>query len=307
MPHLKGMDIGGYVEIDRKVRFKQQVQATQDNPIGDTYYVRDNGLDTNNGKSVEKCFKTLAYAVHHAAGDWDVIKVFASSAASLTAMLETDIPIKITQCGLKILGNMTSQYQWGSPSIHTHATTTLFTIAAHMVEIAGLAIHHQGAGTSIEIAPDSKSFHGWRNHIHHCYFGGNDTALTAIAVGGVGTDAPCTVIEDCYFQGFMTSSIAANCGYGSTIQRCNFVVPAASKGIDYIPDGTSRPFGWILNNRFTTPDSSAAYGIYVRNTPTAGYLFIDGNSFNNFNTGYDMSKHDGYLGVNYINGVLRTT
>jgi hypothetical protein len=105
----------------------------------------------------------------------------------------------------------------------------------------------------------------------------------------------------------MTESIRADCGYGSTIRRCNFVVPAASIGINYIPNGTSRPFGWILDNRFTTPDNAAAYGIRVLNTPTAGYLFMDGNHFNNFGVGYAMSKHDGYLGVNYIDGVLFTT
>jgi len=302
MPNLRGFtEADGYFRIPRNVRFGKDVLFDTSNPVGKTYYVRNTGSNSNDGLSPSQPFLTLAYAVHSKAAAWDVIVVLPASGTTMPAMLETDLPITITQNGLKIIGGMTSQFQWGSPSIHTHATTSLFVIKAHMVEIAHLGIHHQGAGTSIEIAPDSANFHGWRTHIHDCYFGGNGDALKAITVGGVGTDAPCTVIEDCYFQGYVTCNIYANCGYGSTIRRCHFQVNASAIGIEYIPNGTSRPYGWLLDNRFTTPDNSAAIGIKVTNTPTAGYLFIDGNQFNYFaNDAACISKRTGYAGRNYL-------
>jgi hypothetical protein len=57
---LKGSEVNGYVEIDRKIKFMQDIQFMGDNLLGDTFYVRNSGSDSANGKSVSKAFKTLS-------------------------------------------------------------------------------------------------------------------------------------------------------------------------------------------------------------------------------------------------------
>jgi len=212
-----------------------------------------------------------------------------------------------------------SGHQWGFPSIHTHGTETLITINAHEVEIAYLGFHQQGAGHCIEIGPQDNAW--WRTHIHDCYFGGNGTALWGIVLGntntsGVGSeshvvDAPCSIVEDCYFGFFVAGCVFMNCGYGSVVRRCTFNLgyvagSTACEGIRYYTNTASRPFGYILDNRFSTA-TSTTLGINVAQTPSAGYLMIDGNRFVNF-TDDDTccSKRTGYFGVNYNNDVQMT-
>ena len=164
------------------------------NPMGEVYYVRDDGSDSNDGKSPDRAFLTLAYAVNDIAGDWDKIIVLPSTDCS--TYLETDIPIAITQTGLKIIGGQPTRYMWGSPAIHTHAATTLMTIDANMVEIANLSFHHVGAAITLQIGEGAVA---WRSYIHDCHFGGNNTSTYGIDMGGL-YDAPFTVVERCYFQ-----------------------------------------------------------------------------------------------------------
>jgi len=315
MSMAKGIRSGGYFNINEAFRFKKNVIFDQiQNPLGYTYFVRNDGADQGgrSGLTTAEAFKTLAYANSRAAA-WD--KIIVLPATDCSAYLETELPINITKNGLKILGLQTHERQWGSPAIHTHATSYLFTVNAHQVEIGNLSIHHQGAGVSI-VWGSSDNY--WRGHLHDCYFGGNSTALTAVIWGnttaaGVGPgntiDSPCGCIERCYFMDYVTRMVFWNTGYGSVIRDCTFAITAAAGiGIEYYTDGTSRPHSFIVDNRFSAVDATNAYGIKVTNTPTAGYLMIDGNSFNNFaDAAHCLSKHDGYLGANYCNGVLITT
>lgn len=280
------------------------------NPMGDVLYVKGGesatsvGNDSNDGKSPDRAFLTLAGAVD-AANDWDKIIVLPSDNTS--PYLEDDLPITITQTGLKIIGGLTSGHQWGTPAIHTHSTTNLIEIKAMQVEIAYLGFHQQGAGIILQIGPDPSAW--WRTHIHDCYFGGNNTATYGAILGNVtgsgvasaqNIDAPCTILERCYFSFFTESCIYMNCGYGSVVRDCFLDIGTDESGIMYGNDTTSRPFGYITDNRFTTIDSTDSLGIEVVNSPTAGYAFFDGNRFNNFaDDAHCITTVNGLAAVNY--------
>ncbi|GAF71250.1 unnamed protein product [marine sediment metagenome] len=274
------------------------------NPIGNVYYVRNNGSDNNDGKSPNSSFLTLANAVD-TASDWDKIILLASTDTT-PYLEEADCPIEITQTGLKILGSLTSERQWGTPAIHSHGTDSLLYINAHQVEIANVAFHMQGAAPAmIEVAQNGNY---WRTHIHDCYFGGNNLALCGVVMGNVTgsgyghgstVDAPCTVVEDCYFIYINGAAIYMNCGYGSVVRNCSFFMDTGDTGIVYGNNGTSRPHAEILNNRFATSDVSNAFGIKVPNTPSAGYFLVDGNQFLNFaDDDHCCEKRTGYMGNN---------
>lgn len=269
------------------------------NPMGEVYYVKggenatDVGSNSNSGKTPAQAFLTLAYAVNDVAGDWDTIIVLPSTDTS--TYLESDIPIAVTQTGLKIIGGQPSRYTWGIPNIHTHAATTLMTIDAGSVEIANLSFHHVGAAITLQIGQTAVA---WRTYIHDCHFGGNNTSTYGIDMGCL-MDAPFTVVERCYFQGYAEAGIRSNAFY-SVIKDCDFEVYTAKYGILHSPDTGGRPGTRIIDNRFSTTDNANAVGIQVSNTPTPGMLFIDGNHLMNFaDDNHCMSKQNGYGGINY--------
>jgi len=304
MAWLKGpRGTGNYIEVNEDVRFMKDVQNIGQNLIGDTYYVRDNGDDGKSGLNISEAFKTLEHAVHDVAGDWDTIILLPSTDAGpylIEASEGTDddnIPISITQTGLKIFGGQPTRYMWGSPAIHTHTTTTMVTIDANMVEIGFLSFHDQGAGISLQIGQGAVA---WRSYIHDCHFGGNNTATYGVDMGGT-YDAPFTVIERCYFTGYVEAGIRSN-AYYSVVKDCDFEVYTAKYGILHSPTGGDRPGTRIIDNRFSTTDSTNAVGIQVSGTPTTGRFFVDGNHFVNFvNAAGCISKVNGYAGINYDN------
>lgn len=318
MAYLKGpRTADGYVNVDQAVRFQKGVLyssvISSENPIGDTYYVRNTGNDGNNGLSVDACFLTLSRAVA-VAGDWDNIIVLQPTdganylVEAVSAVDDANIPINVTQRGLKILGGMTSPHTLGGPTIHTHvAAADILTINAHNVEIAGINWQNQAAGGGRRIAVGTTaSSSGWtKTHIHDCsiYGVGTAYAIVGIDVGAIGhgsIDAPNTVIERCYFLYCGGSSIEWSAGYGSMIKDCVFQVADGSNGIFYYTNTLDRPFAFILNNKFVT-NSTSAVGINVYQTPTAGDLMIDGNVFVNFaDDAHCISKLlDHYCGLNY--------
>jgi hypothetical protein len=284
-------------------------------PRGKIYYVLGGesgtvGDDTNDGLGWNTPLATVTKALTLAT-DYDTIVMGANTTQK--AYLE-GATLTITQDGLKLFGAMTCGWTWGLPNIHTHGTETLIKIDAHATELAYFGFHDQGAGCSLEIAVTGDY---WRNHVHDCYFGGNSAALYGVVMGnttasGVGAsatvDAPCTVVERCHFQDYATASIFMNCGYGSRVEDCDIQVNTGLVGIVYYTDGTSRPQGYILNNRFSTIDSSNAVGIQMTNTPTAGYLFIDGNHFANFaDDDHCCELRTGLVGINWNKEVALTS
>jgi len=322
MAYVKGPRTSdGYINVNEPVNFKKGVlfenTLSAENPIGDTYFVRNNGADSNNGLSVDYAFKTL-YAAIAAAGAWDRIIVLPSTDCSaylteaVSGVDDARIPLVVTQTGLKIIGGMTSEHMWGSPSLHTHTTSTILQVNTHQVEIANLAFHDQGAGCSLEL---SISADCWRHHVHDCYFGGNSTALWGVVLGnyngsGVGAgatvDAPTSIIERCTFSEYVTGAVYFNGGY-SVIQDCTFVVPANSLGIQTDANTSSRGSNKILRCNLAAISASTSTGISVVNTPDQGQLFIDGCRFVGFGSD-DLccTKRTGYMGLNYA-GVTAVT
>jgi hypothetical protein len=271
---------------------------------GDKIYVDATyGLDTKDGHSWAYAKKTITAALA-AAGAKDHIVVG-------TGLYLEGATLIITQAQLKLIGVMSSGHQWGQPSIHTHGTETLVKVDAAdpgQVEIANLAFHDQGAGISLEIA---HSVNVWRTHVHDCFFGGNSTALWAVVIGNTGgsgvgdahtVDAPLSIVEDCQFYMFVTGNIFQNAA--SVVRRNLIAVGASAHGIRYFTNSTSRPYGYILDNKIHTIDPSAAVGISVTNTPDPGYLFIDGNHLAGFADAphaIDLSggAKTGLMGLNY--------
>ena len=273
------------ISVDDLVGYGVQVKGIK-------YYVDiDHGSDSDSGSGWDKAWKTITQALSMG-GDNAIIVVG-------SGIYLEGATLAITQNELKLFGVMSSGMTFGQPSIHTHGTETLITVnptAVGMVEIAALALHDQGAGKSILIG-DSKA--AWRTHIHHCFFGGNGVALYGIDVGSL-MDAPFPIIEDCYFENYVTACINQN-AYNSMVRRCQFNLRTDQKGIIYVPDGAGRPHGSILDNRFITTDVTDSVGISVTNTPTVGHLFIDKNKFVNFaDDNHCISKRTGYTGLNYL-------
>jgi hypothetical protein len=194
---------------------------------------------------------------------------------------------------------------WGQPSIKGLATTnTLINVKANSVEIAGIGFTQNRAAKIISIAEDAWGVDVWRTHIHHCFFGGNGIATYGVWYGGVGTDAPFTIIEDCEFYDCLEGIYSNG---SSKIQRNLIEVMAAGVGIEDIPNGSSRPGCWILDNRFRSLDAVNGKGIKVTNTPASGQLLIDGNDFAGFADAAHAcdvsgSGKTGLMGLNY-NGI----
>ena len=269
---------------------------------GKVYYVdKTYGSDSNSGLSWLYPFKTIT-AAKAVIANHDIIII------GTGVYTEAAYPLTFTTDHNKVLGVMSSGHQWGQPSVKT--TTAVSTIAVDSPnigpEIAFLSFHVTGAGWGIEVA---RTVNSWRTHIHDCYFGGNSAALWGAILGNTTAsgiahsatvDAPCTVLERCYFEDFTVGNIFFNCGGGSKVNNNVLQVPAGLIGIQYYTDSTSRPYAFILDNKFTTPDNVSAIGISITNTPTPGYLMIDGNRFNYFaDDNHCVSKRTGYMGLNY--------
>lgn len=287
--------IGGDGTWGRNVYY---VKKTTDTDYAD-FYSRNYAV-LSNGKG--NIYNTITAALAVAA-DYDIIYVFQgvwTEAATLN----------ITQTGLKLFGCQTSGHQWGQPSIKGSGTnSSIISVNANEVEIAYLGIHQPVAYAGIRVCTTDNY---WRTHVHDCYFGGNGIGTYGIVMGdttagggafGVTVDAPCTIVERCYFQDWVTADVFFNCGYGSTVRNCVLEVNANCIGIQYYTDGTSRPFAYILDNRFTAVSNSTSTAISITNTPTAGYLMITGNQFIVFGSdNLCITKRTGYTGLNY-NGI----
>jgi hypothetical protein len=266
------------------------------------YYVSKTGGDGLNGLSWDSAFLTITRALV-VAGEGDIIIVG-------TGVYLEGATLTFTKDAQKLLGVMSSGHQWGQPSIHTHGTETLVIVESPNIgpEIAYVGFHDQGAGISLEISHASNT---WRTHVHDCFFGGNGAALWAVVIGNTGgsgvghahtVDAPLSIVEDCQFYMYVTGNIFQNAA--SVVRRNLITVSAGAHGIRYFTDSTSRPYGYILDNRINTIDPAAAVGISVTNTPSPGYLFIDDNHLAGFGSAalaIDLSggAKTGLMGLNY--------
>lgn len=211
--------------------------------------------------------------------------------------------LTILQKGLKLIGLSNTGLQRGGALIY-HNLDTLIKIKADNVEIAGFGFIQDGAFDAIDISLAAwVGYTNWRSHIHHCHFGGDGQGLYAIQFGGVGNEAPHTVVEDCQFFEWVTASIRMDSG-ASTVRRNQISVRAAAKGIIDVPNAADKPYRWILGNKIITTDVVNAVGISVINTPNPGQLMIDDNHLVNFADAAHAidvsgSGKTGLMGLNY--------
>lgn len=308
MPHLKGQEIGGYVEIDRKIRFQKAVQFDQDNPIGDVFYVRDTGSTAYVGTKPDKPFPSITYALTKA-GDWDVIRVLPNATYTTVGtgrfLVEAATPVTITQRGLKLLGMNSTYRGWGNPMVRCTSGAggaSLINVNADDVEIAYLGFYpNTAASKGINLAYSQAIYGG---HVHDCYFKGGDVAVAAITTGAASYDAVGVHIERCYFQQFLTSCIEWYAGMGSAIENCTFVVPNAKNGINSLQQGGGKGWSFILNNKFLA-QGTASQGILRTETPSDYYQMVDGNEFCGFADEAHCFVYDAQMtGRNYLDGVL---
>lgn len=216
------------------------------------------------------------------------------------------VTVASTLQGTKIIGLSSSGLTRGGTMMIASEASNLISCKCHNLEVASMAFYNSFAAPAVSSAEDAWGANTWRLHVHDSFFCGAGTGTYGVWAGGVGTEAVHTVVEDCRFYETVTASIRNN-GSGNVLRRNIFDVPAAAYGIEHVPNGTSRPYTKILDNIFTAINSSTSVGIQVTNTPTAGYLHINGNSFVNFaDDDACCSKRTGYMGLNYAGATAVT-
>lgn len=326
MPNVRATPVGGgWLEVRQNLRFTGEIEHVDSYPLGNTYFVKGGesaanpGSDSNSGRTKDKAFKTLSWAVSKA-DDWDRIIVLPSDNGSnylveaVQGVDDDNLPINITQRGLKILGGSSHPHTLGSPTIHTHvAASTILTINAWQVEIAGITWQNQAAGGRCIAVGSTASAVGWgKNYIHDCALYGVGTAYAnvGIDIGAIGhgsIDTPYTVVERCYFL-YCLTGIELSAGYGTMVRDSVFHVPVAGTGIFHSSNTADRPFTYYIDNHFSSQDSTNAIGINVYQTPNVGTLYAAGNHFAGFASDDKcMTKRTGYCGANWNGGALLTS
>jgi len=217
--------------------------------------------------------------------------------------------ITATADRMKIFGQQTNEFQWGSPSVGCNAGTysTLY-LNGNQIEVAGIGFHHSTAYAVVKVADNTTTTKDiWRTHIHDCHFNANSAATIGIEGSSVSYDMPSTLIERCAFFDFQTYAIYDYFGGYSNIQDCSFHVGTGAVGIHHRHNGTSRAPTYIRRNLFTTIDGTDGVGIQVYATPTAGYFVIEDNHFGgNFaNEAHCVSTKAGYMyGQNWYGSTI---
>jgi len=258
------------------------------------------GSDSWAGYPWSKAFATITKALA-VASPYDIILVGIQYATTIEAGT-----LVVTQKGLKILGNMTSELTWGQPTIKGGLADNmeLINLKADSVEIFGIGFHQLAAKLCIGVAEDAWGLNTWRSHLHHCCFGGNGVATYGVYAGGVGTDAPYTIVEDCRFDDFVTVAVRNN-GSSCMTRRNIIQVPTGAVGIQDVQNSSSRPYRKILSNKVSTTDPVNGVGIQVVNTPSPGQLVIDDNHLVGFADNAHAcdvcgSGKAGLMGLNYF-------
>ena len=248
----------------------------------DIWYVDSSIGASGVGSQWSTAFKTITEAVT-AASAGDVIMIrgeFSSVTEGATINLNKE---------LWLIGENTTSNQ-GCTMIYNGgaAAYPLVTVSAHQCKIFNIYFSQISTQNSIEVGAY------WKCHIKGCKF---DEAAIMINIDG---DSPDTTIEDCLFRSWTTYAIDTYCTR-AMIKNCRFIDVGSSKtAIRHTSDGGNRPDTAILDCRFITYDHTNGVAIEVTNTPTVGYLFVDGNHFAYFaDDNHAVSKRTGYCGINW--------
>jgi hypothetical protein len=276
---------GGFIGLNNRKGTVRFVDPLFGNNAWDGSLPKRNGLTTQGPKL------TIAAALAIAA-DYDVI------ICSWGDINEDNLIV--SQKALKLIGLSNSGLTRGSP-LFIGSAAKILAIEADDVEIAGFGFYQTFADTCISIA-ENPSFY-WRTYIHDCGFSGDNTGLWGIKAGAVAAEGPYTIVERCRFYNLAAGGVRLNSS-AMVIKDSIFSVMAGALGIEDVPNSSSRPDRYILNNKFITLDNVNALGVKVTNTPDPGQLMIDGNHFVNFaDAAHAISASGvkpGLIGLNYL-------
>lgn len=189
-----------------------------------------------------------------------------------------DLTCKITigssQYGLKVFGEGNTMYNQRTTIKNptTAADVDMFLITTDKVEIAGLCFQNRQAGACIIIGEDAGAI--YQPYIHDCNFtdyGG--VATYGITPGGKASadttqcDTVNLVVENCYFDSFVTSGVVSN-GTRDAYINNYFKVPAAGIGLHIFKHTDSRGKGLYKGNFFLGANSTDT-GIKVTDVGSA--------------------------------------
>jgi hypothetical protein len=267
------------------------LQVKKDSQIWYVDSGKTNPAASGDGTTWDEAFLTLLEAVT-AAGNYDTILV-ANNAIQTIATAG----ITITQTGLRILGSNTNNGSQNCSIKKTVGATPMFIIAADRVEIAYLAISMRTAAAAIQIGTDAIAALGagvYNTYIHDCNFDAYSTATYAIVphVNGAYADAVNLVVENCYFDGFVTAAIL--CNSTRETHRFNTIkVPAEGIGFNVIKTTGDRGYTVINDNLIYGVTGSATCGIKTAGNITAGLAIWARNLLSgSFNTTIGNSTGD---------------
>jgi hypothetical protein len=240
---------------------------------GVTRYVNPN-LTNGDGTSMAKGFPTLTAALA-VANNYDTIIVAQSAIMTCPTAGWT-----ITKTGLKIIGTNLAPGTQSNAIKKIAGTTPMFLIKADRVEIANLCLSQRIAYPCIQIG-DTAGQAYYQIYIHDCNIEGQ-TGTFGISPGPTGAAAndqasPVNlVVENNYFDGFVTAAIVANgdrCSYiGNTIH-----VYTDGAGISHKSGTGDRPGNVFNYNNFRGLSASTTKAIVFAAKPTVGDAMIVGN------------------------------
>lgn len=241
---------------------------------GKTIYVDPNAAQVGDGTSLARAFTTITDALA-VASDYDTIIV--TQAAIMTC---PTAGWTITQTGLKIIGSNLAPGTQSNAIKKIAGTTPIFLIKADRVEIANLCLSQRTAYAAIQIG-DTAGQAYYQIYIHDCNIEGQ-TGTFGISPGPTGAAAndqasPVNlVVENNYFDGFVTAAIVANgdrCSYiGNTIH-----VYTDGLGISHLSGAGDRPGNVFNYNNFRGIASATTQAIKFATKPTVGDVMIIGN------------------------------
>ena len=259
---------------NRNWDFKKQITARQGVAGVGVQVIRDSEIwyvdsgkanaVSGNGKTWDDAFYTIEEAIT-AAGDDDIIYLAPGDYVIAEAL-------EITQNGLTIIGANRSCNDYKT-LIYTSDAVNAFEVDANHVSIIGVGISMVGgAGAGVKLAGTTASY---KFYLGGCRLDGWSAGTYGVQCDST-QDQPDLTIEGCLFRSWQTAAILAN-ATRIMIKDNYFFVTTDKIGIQYVPNGTTRPDGIIDGNRFCGLANATTTAIAMTGTPTAGDLIMVDN------------------------------
>lgn len=233
---IPGLSGGGILAADSSGRLYTM-------GAGKTYYVENNsGLDTNDGSSWEKGFKTLAkaLAVSHAN---IALKSTTWAARNTIYVIGDSVTEDLTALAQKtdIIGCGSCDHEWSARLLGEHAIGTTSYMGCRFIN---MQFKGKAAGSDIFTIPTEQSGIGFIG----CDFDGNTATACTAAI--VATAVESLTIQNCVFRGpFSDAVIEMGAGESNSLMIRDNIIQGANIGIDISGTlTTSVRAGWIIGN-----------------------------------------------------------